>query len=368
VTCTRSDLLLPGVSYPAITLTVDVATGAAASITNTVTVSGGGDVSSGNDSASDPTTIVPLADLTILKSHTGSFTAGQTGASYSVVVSNSASAGATAGTVTVSDTLPAGLTATAASGTGWGCTVGATVSCTRSDVLAAGASYPAITLTVNVASNAPASITNTATVSGGGDVTSGNNTSSDLTTIVPLPDLSIDKSHTGTITLGQPAIYNIMVLNSAIGGPTFGTVTVTDPMPTGLTATGASGTGWSCTVGATVTCTRSDVLAAGASYPEITLMVNVASDAPAVITNTATVSGGGDNTPVNNSDSDTSSSIAVPDLSITKSHTGTFAPGQTASYSIVVANQLTINGNSTLGNNYSSLTNGSPIKGTILAE
>jgi hypothetical protein len=37
-------------------------------------------------------------------------------------------------------------------------------------------------------------------------------------------------------------------------------------------------------------------------------------------------------------------------------------------YSIVVANQLTINGNSTLGNNYSSLTNGSPIKGTILAE
>ncbi len=37
-------------------------------------------------------------------------------------------------------------------------------------------------------------------------------------------------------------------------------------------------------------------------------------------------------------------------------------------YSIVVANQLVINGNSTLGSNYSSLTNGSPIKGTILAE
>lgn len=37
-------------------------------------------------------------------------------------------------------------------------------------------------------------------------------------------------------------------------------------------------------------------------------------------------------------------------------------------YSIVVANQLVLNGNSTLGSNYSSLTNGSPIKGTILAE
>ena len=37
-------------------------------------------------------------------------------------------------------------------------------------------------------------------------------------------------------------------------------------------------------------------------------------------------------------------------------------------YSIVVADKLVINGNSTVGSNYSSLTNGSPIKGSILAE
>jgi hypothetical protein len=37
-------------------------------------------------------------------------------------------------------------------------------------------------------------------------------------------------------------------------------------------------------------------------------------------------------------------------------------------YSIVVANQLTLTGNASLGSNYSSLTGGSPIKGTILAE
>ena len=37
-------------------------------------------------------------------------------------------------------------------------------------------------------------------------------------------------------------------------------------------------------------------------------------------------------------------------------------------YSILVADKLVINGNSTVGNNYTSLTNGSPIKGTILAE
>jgi len=37
-------------------------------------------------------------------------------------------------------------------------------------------------------------------------------------------------------------------------------------------------------------------------------------------------------------------------------------------YSIVVANQLTLSGNSSLGANYSSLTNGSPIKAAVLAE
>ncbi len=37
-------------------------------------------------------------------------------------------------------------------------------------------------------------------------------------------------------------------------------------------------------------------------------------------------------------------------------------------YSIVVANELTLSGNATLGTNYSSLTGGSPIKGTTLAE
>ncbi len=37
-------------------------------------------------------------------------------------------------------------------------------------------------------------------------------------------------------------------------------------------------------------------------------------------------------------------------------------------YGIVVADKLTLSGNSSLGSNYTSLTGGSPIKGTILAE
>jgi hypothetical protein len=70
-----------------------------------------------------------------------------------------------------------------------------------------------------------------------------------------------------------------------------------------LTATGLSGTGWSCTLG-TLTCTRSTVLAAGASYPPVTVTVTVASTAPASVTNQVTVSGGGETNTANNSASD----------------------------------------------------------------
>jgi uncharacterized repeat protein (TIGR01451 family) len=123
-------------------------------------------------------------DLTIVKSHSGSFTQGDTGDTYSLTVTNSGGA-ATSGTVTVTDTVPAGLTTTAMSGTGWTCTQPAGP-CTRSDALNASASYPVITLTVNVANNAPSSVTNTATVAGGGEVNTSNDTATDPTTINPL--------------------------------------------------------------------------------------------------------------------------------------------------------------------------------------
>ena len=235
---------------------------------------------------------------------TGNFSQGQTGASYTLTVSNSGS-GATSGTVTVTDTLPTGLTATAISGTGWSCTL-ATLICTRSDVLNASSSYPAISLTVNVASNAAASLTNTVAVSGGAEINTGNDTASDVTSVTQLPDLTITKSHLANFTQGQTgAVYTITVSNSG-SGATSGTVTVTDTLPTGLTATAINGTGWSCTL-ATLICTRSDVLNASSSYPAITVTVNVASNAASSLTNTATVSGGGET----NTNNDTVTDITV---------------------------------------------------------
>ena len=122
-----------------------------------------------------------VPDLAVAVSHSGSFVQGGVGNSYTIMVTNVGTAAST-GTVTVIDTLPAGLTATAISGTGWAATLG-TLTCTRSDALAAGATYPGITVTVSVSTNAPASVTNTATVSGGGDTNLVNNTANDPTTI-----------------------------------------------------------------------------------------------------------------------------------------------------------------------------------------
>jgi hypothetical protein len=64
-----------------------------------------------------------------------------------------------------------------------------------------------------------------------------------------------------------------------------------------------SGTGWSCDTG-TMQCTSTATLAAGSSFPPITLVVNVGIPAPDSVTNTASVSGSGDNTPGNDTAND----------------------------------------------------------------
>ena len=185
-TCTRSNALAPGASYPAITVTTSVGAGAApGTVTNTAVVSGGGDSNSTNNTAEDPTIIAapaPGMDLTIAKDHSP-FTVvpGQT-FTYFITVLNVGSS-PSSGTVTVTETPPAGMTITALSGAGWTCTV-PTRTCTRSNALAPGASYPEISVTTSVGANvAPGTVTNTAVVSGGGDPNNGNNTATDETII-----------------------------------------------------------------------------------------------------------------------------------------------------------------------------------------
>ena len=111
VSCTRSDVLGGAASYPPIQVTVSVAGNAAASVTNTAVVSGGGETNTANDTATDPTTINASGtgpNLTMTLTHSGNFTVGTNG-TYNFQVSNIGTS-ATTGTITVTFTLPTGLT------------------------------------------------------------------------------------------------------------------------------------------------------------------------------------------------------------------------------------------------------------------
>jgi uncharacterized repeat protein (TIGR01451 family) len=339
ITCTRTDVLAKGSSYEPITLTANVAADAPGLLTNTVTVSGGGDQNPSNNTSTDPTTIIQTGpDPAITKTHSGSFIQGSTGI-YTITVKNTGLS-STNGTVTVSDTLPTGLTFNAVTATGWACNQASPMTCTRSDALASNASYPSIQLTVNVANNAPSKVTNTASVAGGGDTNPLNNAANDPTTVIPPPpDLTITKTHTGNFLQGQTsAPYTLTVTNLTGNGPTSGQVTVTDTLPTGLTLASMFGTGWSCNF-STASCVRSDVLAANASYPTITVLVNVAGNAPASVINTANVSGGGDITPGNDTATDPTTINPAPALAITKTHTpDPMIVGQTGTYTLTVSN------------------------------
>ena len=286
LTCTRNDALSAGGSYP-LTVTVNVASDAPASVTNQVSVSAG----SATANASDPTTVVQLPALTVGSTHTGSFTQGQTGATYLVTVTNSGTA-PTRGTVTVTESVPTGLTLESMGGNGWICPIGG-ATCSRSDSLAAGRSYP-LTVTANVAGNAPASLTNQVSVSVGSATVN----ASDPTTIILVPALSIAISHSGNFVQEQTgATYTVLVSNGAAAAPTNGTVTVTESVPYGLTLVSMAGTDWACPRGGS-TCTRSNSLAAGTSYPAIAVTVNVSFNAPATAINQVTVLGGGSATAV----------------------------------------------------------------------
>src|SRR4030095_11997593 len=137
---------------------------------------------------------VAQSDLTVSKSHGGDFAQGQVGAQYTITVSNVGVSPVVVGNpVTVVDTLPAGMTATAMSGPFWICVV-ATLTCTNNTALPAGQSYAPITLTVSVAGSAGSPLINSVTVSGGGENNTANDTATDSTTIVGPTDLTVSKS------------------------------------------------------------------------------------------------------------------------------------------------------------------------------
>ncbi|MCP2015509.1 putative repeat protein (TIGR01451 family) [Deinococcus sp. HSC-46F16] len=170
------------------------------------------------------------------------------------------------------------------------------------------------------------------------------------------PDLTLTKTHTGNFTVGQPGSFTFTV--SAAVTDVYGTTTVTDTLPSGLslpdgpvTLSGTNATSWSCTSASnTVTCTSTNVdtpgqpntpfLKAGASSTfNITGIVVGAAAAPGV-TNTASVSNPNEDPTkrTNNTASDPVTVTPSADLSISKSGPAAIGSGGAVTYTLQVWN------------------------------
>ena len=178
-------------------------------------------------------TTEPIVDLSITKTHTGSFTVGSTG-TYVLSVRN-AGPEVEANDVQVTDPLPAGLTFQSAAGTGWSCSAtGQDVACTHPGPLAVGATLPDITLTVGVGAAAAPSVVNTASVgSASVDANAANDSSADTTTVLA-SDLSTSTKSVvdvngGDADPGDVLRYTISIEESA--GVAATGVQVTDDVP-----------------------------------------------------------------------------------------------------------------------------------------
>ncbi len=278
---------------------------------------------------------VAAPDLTIAKSHTGGFVAGRA-TTFTFAVSNVGDAPTDGSTVTVSDPFPAAsfrLIANAG-GNGWSCSIASlTLTCTRSDVLPAGASYPPLLVDATVQDPPPATVSNTVTVSGGGDDNPANNSASDGGGTSALADVSITKSaQPGTVTSGNQVTYTLNVQNT---GPSAAqNVTVSDPIPGG-SYTGVAVQTSQGTCDTTVSCSLGTL--APTSTATITITATVTAHAT-TLTNTATVSSSTpDPNPGNNS---ASVNVTVPpsaDLAIAKTGPAQPTPGP-ESFTLTVSN------------------------------
>ena len=270
--------LNPGVAYGATTGTPGIA------VTNAQISQGSGTQSGAGC----------VADMTIIKSHAPvSFVRG-TAVAYTIVVSNVGTFGASNGLVTMNDTLPLGVVPGSASGTGWACAVAQqTVSCVRSDALAAGSAYPAITINATVSQSAPGTLANTATVSGGGEVNLANDSFTDVALVSSSSDLAMANAGApNPVAAGANITYTQTITNSGPSDATSVTFVETIPANTTLQST-ILPTGWVCSnpgPTGTLVCSIADLPAATAAIFTVVVRVNPGTPNGTVISDTARIS------------------------------------------------------------------------------
>lgn len=218
--------------------------------------------------------------------------------SFQITVSNNANGAAN--NVTLTDTLPAGVTFISASyGSGTPCNrSGNTVTCNLGTI----ASRNSVVVTVVISTTTLGNITNTASATTS-SIESNNSNNSDSATVrvvdvATVANLGISGSASASVVgLSAPLSYTLTVNNA--GPANASNVTVVNTLPAGVTFGSASGSGWSCNqASGVVTCTRPS-LNAGESAPPIVITITSRAT-PGSMSNTATVSSNAPDTAANN--------------------------------------------------------------------
>jgi large repetitive protein len=279
------------------------------------------------------------ADLSVVKTATPNPAVAGGQLTYTFSTSNNGPSGATG--VTLSDTLPAGVTYVSSSGQGTVTNNNGTLA-VQLGSLAAGAA-DSTSIVVAVSSSASGSITNTVTVTGDQpDPNLSNNTSTVTTQVAQSVDLALVKTAApNPVTAGNQLTYTLTATDN---GPSNATgVTIVDTLPAGTTY--VSSNGGSATIsGQTVTLSIGN-LADGASATS-TIVVTVGSSVVGTIINTAVVSG---NQPDPNLANNTASAMtqvnqpvhqqAFTDLKIVKTaQPNPVSVGNQLTYTLVVSN------------------------------
>ncbi|MFC5849779.1 SdrD B-like domain-containing protein [Deinococcus petrolearius] len=171
------------------------------------------------------------------------------------------------------------------------------------------------------------------------------------------PDLTLTKTHTGNFTVGQPASFAFTV--SAAVTDVYGTTTVTDTLPAGLslpdgavTLSGTNAASWACTSASNVVTCRSTnadtpgqpntpFLKSGASSTFNITGIAVGASAASSVTNTATVSNPNEDSAKtgNNTATDTVTVVRTANLAINKTGTSTVSQNGGVSYTITLWNR-----------------------------
>lgn len=283
-TCSLGNIAVGVPTMYTINATVDPSTSGQL-INSAMVTSTTAEAAPGNESASSTTTVIVESDLAITKADTIDPVTAGTSLGYTLAVSN-AGPSTDPATVTVTDTLPAGVAYVSATGTGWTCgEAGGVVTCTRAGLAVGGA--PNIDLVVAVDPATRGSLSNTATVgSPTTDPNAANDQATEATTVTAETDLALTKTATASpLPPGDPLVYTMTVDNF---GPSEATgVTVTDTLPAGVTLVSTSG----CAEdpNAVPLCTLGDIDAGGSA--QYTITVTIDPSPPPTITNTASVTG-----------------------------------------------------------------------------